>query len=195
MERFRGRADLALDDTGRRQAEAAAIRLKAEHVAAIYSSPLKRALQTAGIIAKQLNLSAQPWEGLIDIDFGSFQGISTEEASKKDSRLFTMWLEQPHLVHFPEGESLDIVRQRVLAAVDGLASKHVDQTVILVSHTVVCRVLMCAMLGLDNSHFWQVRQDVNAINIFELRDGAPLVILVNDTCHLKSLQDEPLEHH
>jgi len=75
----------------------------------------------------------------------------------------------------------------VLAAVEGLASKHVDQTVILVSHTVVCRVLMCAMLGLDNSHFWQVRQDVNAINIFELRDGAPLVVSVNDTCHLKNL--------
>jgi len=187
VERFRGRADLALDDTGRRQAEAAALRLKAEHAAAIYSSPLKRALQTADAIAKQLKLSVQPWEGLIDIDFGSFQGLSSEEASKKDSKLFTMWVEQPHLVHFPEGESLDIVRQRVLAAVDGLASKHVDQTVILVSHTVVCRVLMCAMLGLNNSHFWQVRQDVNAINIFELRDGAPLVISVNDTCHLKTL--------
>jgi hypothetical protein len=43
------------------------------------------------------------------------------------------------------------------------------------------------MLGLDNSHFWHVKQDVNAINIFELRDGAPLVTLVNDTCHLKGL--------
>jgi phosphoserine phosphatase len=187
VERFRGRADLALDDTGRRQAGATAIRLKSEHVAAIYSSPLKRALETAGIIAKQLNISVQSLEGLIDIDFGSWQGLSPEEAAQQNSQLFTMWLEQPHLVHFPEGESLDIVRQRVLAAVDGLASQHVDQTVILVSHTVVCRVLMCAMMGLDNSHFWQVRQDVNAINIFELRDGMPLVISVNDICHLKSL--------
>ena len=187
MERFRGRADLALDETGRRQAEAAALRLKGEQVAAIYSSPLRRALQTAEPIAKQLKLSVQPWEGLIDIDFGSFQGLSSEEAGKKDSKLFTMWVEKPHLVRFPKGESLEIVRQRVLAAVDELAAKHVDQTVILVSHTVVCRVLMCAMLGLDNSHFWQVRQDVNAINIFELRDGAPLVVSVNDTCHLKNL--------
>ena len=187
MERFRGRADLALDETGRRQAEAAALRLKGEQIAAIYSSPLKRALQTADAIAKQLTLSTQPLEGLIDIDFGSWQGLSSEEATGQDSRLFKMWLEKPHLVRFPEGESLDIERQRVLAAVDELASKHVDQTVILVSHTVVCRVLMCAMLGLDNSHFWQVRQDVNAINIFELRDGAPLVMSVNDTCHLKNL--------
>ena len=187
MERFRGRADLALDDTGRRQAEAAAVRLKSEHVTAICSSPLKRALETAGIIAKQLNISVQPLEGLIDIDFGSWQGLSPEEAAQQDSELYKKWLEHPHLVHFPKGESLDIVRQRVLAAVNELASQHVDQTVILVSHTVVCRVLMCAMLGLDNSHFWQVRQDVNAINIFELRDGVPLVISVNDTCHLRSL--------
>jgi broad specificity phosphatase PhoE len=187
VERFRGRADLALDDTGRRQAEAAAIRLKSEHVAAIYSSPLKRALETAGIIAKQLNISVQPLEGLIDIDFGSWQGLSPEEAAKQDGQLYTIWLERPHLVHFPKGESLDIVRQRVLAAVDELAARHKDQTVILVSHKVVCQVLMCAMLGLDNSHFWQVRQDVNGINIFELRDNAPLVMLVNDTCHLKTL--------
>ena len=91
------------------------------------------------------------------------------------------------MVGFPQGESLEIVRQRVLAAVDEVAARYKDQTVILVSHTVVCRVLMCAMMGLDNSHFWQVRQDVNAINIFELRDGVPLIISVNDICHLKSL--------
>jgi broad specificity phosphatase PhoE len=187
VERFRGRADLSLDETGRRQAEAAASSLKNQQVAAIYSSPLRRALQTAEAIAKQLKLLVQPLEGLIDLDLGSFQGLSAEEAREKDSKLLTMWLEQPHLVQFPQGESLDIVRQRVLGAVDELAAKHKEQTVILVSHKVVCHVLMCAMLGLDNSHFWQVRQDVNAINIFELRDGVPLIISVNDTCHLKSL--------
>ena len=187
MERFRGRANLALDDTGRRQAGAAAIRLKSEHAAAIYSSPLKRALETAGIIAQQLNISARPLEGLIDIDFGSWQGLSPEEAAQQDSQLYKKWLECPHLVLFPKGESLGIVRDRVLAAVNELAARHKDQTVILASHKVVCQVLMCAMLGLDNSHFWQVRQDVNAINTFELRDGVPLVISVNDICHLKSL--------
>lgn len=187
VERFRGRADLSLNETGVKQAEAAAASLRGQQVAAIYSSPLKRALQTADAIANQLKLPVQPLEGLIDIDFGSFQGLSAEEARKKDNQLLTMWLEKPHLVRFPNGESLDIVRRRVLAAVDELAAKHKDQTVILVSHKVVCQVLMCAMLGLDNSHFWRVRQDVTAINIFEIRDGAPLVILVNDTCHLKSL--------
>jgi len=176
-----------LDETGRRQAEAAASSLQNQQVAAIYSSPLRRALQTADAIAKQLKLTVQPLQGLIDIDFGSWQGLSAEEATGQDSQLFKMWLEKPHLVRFPNGERLEIVRQRVLAAVDEVAARYKDQTVILVSHTVVCRLLMCAMMGLDNSHFWQVRQDVNAINIFELRDGVPLIISVNDICHLKSL--------
>jgi broad specificity phosphatase PhoE len=187
VERFRGRADLSLDETGRRQAEAAALRLKGEQIAAIYSSPLKRTIETAGILARQLKLPVQPFEGLLDIDFGSWQGLSPEEASKQDSQLYKKWLEHPNEVRFPHGESLDIVRQRVVAGVEDVALKHEDQTVALVSHKVVCQVLMCAMIGLDNSHFWQVRQDVNAINIFELRDGSPLVMLVNDTCHLKNL--------
>ncbi len=187
VERFRGRADLSLNETGFKQAELAAAKLKSCQVAAIYSSPMKRALQTAEPIARSLNLPVQPLEGLIDIDFGSFQGLSAEEAAKVDKKLLDDWVERPHLANFPKGENLDIVRQRVLAAVAELEKKHRDQTVILVSHTVVCRVLLCAMLGLDNSHFWQVKQDVNAINIFELRDGAPLVTLVNDTCHLKGL--------
>jgi broad specificity phosphatase PhoE len=49
---------------------------------------------------------------------------------------------------------------------------------------VVCRVLLCSLLGLDNSHFWQVGQDVCAINAFEIREGVPTVTLINDTCHL-----------
>jgi broad specificity phosphatase PhoE len=187
VERFRGRADLSLDETGRRQAEAAALRLKGEKIAAIYSSPLKRTIETASILARQLKLPVQPFEGLLDIDFGSWQGLSPEEAAQQDSQLYKKWLEHPDEVSFPNGESLDIVRQRVVSGVEDVASKHNDQTVVLVSHKVVCQVLMCAMIGLDNSHFWQVRQDVNAINVFEFRDGAPLVMLVNDTCHLKNM--------
>ena len=187
VKRFRGRADISLDETGKRQAEAAGIRLKNENATAIYCSPLRRTLQTAEIIGKKLNLPAQMLDGLIDMDVGSWQGLTPEEAAQRDGELYKKWLEQPQEAHFPGGESLDVVRQRAVSGVEDVASKHKDQTVILVSHEAVCQVLVCAMLGLDNSHFWQVRQDVNAINIFELRDSSPLVTLVNDTCHLKNL--------
>jgi broad specificity phosphatase PhoE len=183
--RFRGRADLLLDETGLRQALAAARYLKDWPIAAVYSSPLKRTLETAAIIARQLKLPVASLEGLLDIDFGAWQGLLPDEAAKRDSGLFRLWLESPQKVRFPGGESLDDVRHRVLGAVEGLAADHRDQVVVLVSHMVVCKVLMCAMLGLDNASFWQVRQDVCALNSFQIIDGMPSVSVVNDTCHLR----------
>lgn len=187
MERFRGRADLALDDIGVRQAEAAAEVLSRFGVAALYSSPLRRALMTAQILASRLRLPVQPLDGLIDIDFGSWQGLSPKEASERDSDLYKKWLEHPREVRFPQGESLRDVRNRVTAVVADLMKEHSEQTVALVSHNVVCRVLICFVLGLDNSHYWQVAQDVGAINIFEVTDGKPVLSLLNDICHLKHL--------
>jgi voltage-gated potassium channel len=187
MERFRGRAELALDDTGIRQAEAAAERLSGWQIAAVYSSPLRRALMTAQVLASRLGLAVQPLDGLIDIDFGDWQGLSGKEAAAQDGYLYRQWLERPHEVRFPRGESLQDVRQRITAAIDSLVKNHGEQTVVLVSHNVVCRVLLCVVLGLDNSHFWQLGQDNSAVNVFEVSDGKTVLSLLNDTCHLKHL--------
>ena len=184
VERFRGRKDLLLDATGLRQALAAALRIKDWPVAAVYSSPLRRALETAKVIANQLDLPVEPLDGLIDLDFGDWQGLAAEEAAKQDGGLHKVWLERPDQVRFPGGEGLADVRDRVVAAVEDIAVKNPDRVVVLVSHNVVCRVLLCSLLGLDNSHFWQVGQDVCAINAFEIREGVPTVTLINDTCHL-----------
>lgn len=184
VERFRGRKDLLLDATGLRQALAAALRIKDWPVAAVYSSPLRRALETAKVIANQLDLPVEPLDGLIDLDFGDWQGLTAEEAAKRDGELYKLWLERPDQVRFPGGEGLADVRDRVVAAVEDIAVKNPDRVVVLVSHNVVCRVLLCSLLGLDNSHFWQVGQDVCAINAFEIREGVPTVTLINDTCHL-----------
>lgn len=189
MERFRGRVDLALTETGIKQAEAAAEKLSHRQVVAVYTSPLQRALVTAQIVASGLGLSAQPLDTLIDIDFGRWQGLSPQEVAERDGDLYRQWLDRPHDVRFPEGESLQEVRDRVTAAVADLAQKHSEREVALVSHNVVCRVLLCVVLGLDNSHFWQLGQDVAAINIFEVRDDRTELVLLNDTCHLTHLNN------
>lgn len=185
VERFRGRSDIALDEVGISQAEATAERLSSFPVTAIYTSPLRRALTTASILAARFGLEPRLLPGVIDIDYGSWQGLSPEEVAVKDPLLFSMWLETPHLVKFPNGESLSEVRERAASAVNGLLTTHIDKTVIIVSHKVVCQILILELLGLDNSYFWEIAQDVCAINLFEIRDGTPSVILLNDTCHLK----------
>jgi broad specificity phosphatase PhoE len=186
-ERFRGRSEIDLDELGVRQAEATAPRITQWEVAAVYSSPLKRAMSTAQILADSLNIEPCPIDGLIDIDYGAWQGLSLEEAQADDSRLYSLWLESPHLATFPEGEALDQVRSRAVAAVDSILSSHPEQPVVLVSHKVVCKVLMCSFLGLELSQFWQVEQHTCAINEVEIGVPSPVVKLLNDTCHLRDM--------
>ena len=187
-ERFRGRAEVELDDKGIKQAGATAARLAQWEVAAIYSSPLKRALGTANILAEPLKLQVQPMEGLIDIDYGRWQGLSLKEAAEDDSKLYELWLKSPHLVTFPQGESLEQVQKRVVSAVESLVPQHPGQSIVLVSHKVVCKVLFCSLLGLDTSHFWQLQQDPCAINLVEADENTVAIASLNDNCHLKELK-------
>lgn len=186
-ERFRGRADLPLDDFGLRQAEAAAAKLAGSEAIAVYSSPLQRTMMTAGPVAERLGVSVQPMEELIDIDYGDWQGLSPEEALARDAELYHRWIDTPQAATFPGGEGLRDVRERVEAAIGRVRDEHEGKTVILVSHVVVCRVFICVVLGLDDSHFWQIGQDVNAINTIGMREGRLILNSLNDTCHLKGL--------
>jgi broad specificity phosphatase PhoE len=187
VERFRGRADIEMDNVGIKQAEAAAARIADWQVSAVYSSPLRRALTTAEILAHPFGLEVKPLPGIIDIDYGEWQGLSPEEATAKNDSLYSKWLANPREMKFPGGESLDMVRERAISAVDVLITRHPKETVVLVSHKVVCHILILSFLGLDNSHFWQITQDVCAINLFEVRGGIPSALSLNDNCHLKEL--------
>jgi len=187
VERFRGRADIQLDEVGIRQAEAAAARIAEWQVSAIYSSPLNRALSTAEILARPFSLEVKLLPGIIDIDYGEWRGLSPEEATAKYGDLYSTWLNSPHQVKFPAGESLAEVRERAASAVGDLIAQHPKETIVLVSHKVVCQILILSLLGLDNSHFWEITQDVCAVNLFEVRGGVSSALSLNDTCHLKSL--------
>jgi broad specificity phosphatase PhoE len=186
-ERFRGRADINLDDTGIRQAELTARRITSWPVKVIYSSPLKRALRTAEILASPFKLKVKPLANLIDLDFGQWQGLSHKEAASLYPELYQMWFERPHEIRFPEGESLEDVRRRVAELPQLLLSRHGEDIVVLVSHKMVCKVIILSILGVDNSHFWQIEQHTSSINLIEEREVKFRVMLINDTCHLKKI--------
>jgi broad specificity phosphatase PhoE len=183
-ERFRGQIDLPLNDVGLAQAQALAERLAHEPIAAAYSSPLQRALQTAQPIAERLRLSVQPHPGLLDINYGAWQGHSSAEVAARWPELHRQWREEPERLHLPDGESFDIVRERALAAVQDICARHPGEIVLLVAHQVVNKVLVCAMLGLSNAHYWRVRQDNGCLDVFTCQDSVFTAINVNDTCHL-----------
>ena len=185
--RFRGRVDIELDEMGVRQAEATAERLAGCEATAVFSSPLKRAMMTAEPVARRLGLEVAPLEGINDMDFGSWEGRSVDEVRKRDEELFDQWRRSPDVIRIPGGETLDEVRQRVAAALDELSGRYENDTVVLVTHRVVCKVLLCYLLGLDDSHFWRIAQDTAAVNCFYMGGGSSTVSLVNDTCHLRHL--------
>ena len=187
---FRGRADIELNKTGVKQAELLATYLSKIKVAAIYSSPLKRALTTAEIIAGYHDTSVAIAHGLIDFNYGQWQGLSHHEVKNTYHELYQAWVSHPDRVKIPAGESLDDVRQRAKDVVTGITSRDTG-TVILVSHRVVNKVLICALLGLDNSHFWNIRQDTCGITIFSYEDGRFTLTRHNDTSYLEPLHKAP----
>ena len=190
-ERFRGRLGVELNERGLEQAALLAAYLSGQKIEALYSSPLRRALQTAEIIAQRCKLEAKVVSGLIDLDFGQWEGLSHQEVREKDSELYLLWENHPEQIRMPDGESLGDVRERALAVVDDVVSKH-GGTVVLVSHRVVNKVLICALLGLDNSHFWSIQQDACGTTNFTYQQGRFILTKHNDTSYLKPLHTAKL---
>jgi len=186
---FRGRADVELNETGIKQAELLAKHLTDERIVALYSSPLKRALRTAELVVIPHHIDVTPAPESIDFDYGEWQGLSHDTVKEKYKTLYTQWLNNPHLVKVPKGENLDDVGERVTSLVDRIITKH-EGTVALVSHRVVGKVLICALLGLDNSHFWNIRLDTCGITTFVYEDKKFILEKHNDTSFLKPI-DRP----
>jgi broad specificity phosphatase PhoE len=189
---YRGRTDVDLDEVGIKQAELLGKYLNKWELEAIYSSPLKRALDTANIIARYQKVSVHVAEGLIDFDYGEWQSLPEQEAKRLYPTLHNEWHNNPHKVTMPSGESLEDVRKRAIEVVNDVLSK-CQGSVVLVSHRVVNKVLICSLLGLDNSHFWNIKQDVGGITIFNYVEGRFVLTRHNDTSHLKELQKSILD--
>lgn len=179
---YRGRADVPLSDTGKRQAELLGRRLQHEGVTALRTSPLTRAAETAAAIGRRTGVAVEVDSDLNDLDCGEWEGLSDREVKEKYPDLRQRWLSEPHLVRLPGGESLDDVSARVqrvlVAALSELG------VVVLVSHRVVHKVAICTLLGLDNSHFWDVRLDVAGITEFECSTRRRVLVRRNDVSHL-----------
>jgi broad specificity phosphatase PhoE len=185
VERFRGHADVPLNETGLAQAEATGKRIAAEwKPMVVYSSPLTRAVRTAEAIAGHFDLPVQVHPELIDIDYGRWQGLTPDEVREQWPELLDDWYNKPASVQIPGGETLEQLRSRAHAVIDELAASHRDQTIVVVGHTVINRIILLSVLGLSNDRFWRLCQDTCAVNCFEAEGGDFTLVSLNDTCHL-----------
>lgn len=189
---FRGRADVELNGTGLRQADLLGEYLSGEKIDFIYSSPLKRAVQTAEAVARPHALEVDVVQDLIDIDFGEWQGLSLREVEEKYPELYRDWRDTPEQVRVPGGESLEDVRRRAVPFVEDAVMRCGEGKIAFISHRVVNKVLICMLLGLGNAHFWNVRLDTGGITRFICGDGRVVLTGHNDTSYLNTIRGTPL---
>lgn len=183
-ERIRGLADIALNANGIKQAKLLAQYLGSRKIEAVYSSPLQRAWKTARMIARYHQLEVVTAPALIDINYGEWQGLSPEEIRERQPELYATWLAHPQRLRIPGGERLGQVRKRTMVLVQEVVATHAG-TIVLVSHRAVNQVLICALLGLDNSHFWNIKQDLCGTTTFTYAHGRFVLTEHNNTAYLK----------
>ncbi len=181
--RFSGRNDLALDDVGRRQAEALAARSYGE-VAAVVSSPLRRAVQTAEAIAAPLGLAVETLDDLAETDFGAWEGLTFAQVRAKDPDVLDAWLASPDEAP-PGGESFTAVGRRVRRGREKVLAAHPEAAVVVVTHVTPIKALIRFALDAPPSAMFRLHLDTASVSIVDYYgDGNPSVRLVNDTGHL-----------
>jgi len=186
---FRGTSDVPLNGSGQEEARLTAKALGTRPISAVYTSPLVRASETAAGIAGIRGLEVRTLEGLTDLCFGEWQGVSHRAVMERYPELYRRWLEEPHRITFPGGDSLRTLQSRAVKAVKQTVLSHPEDTIVMVSHRVVNRVLICGLVGIDLSHFWQIGQDTAAINLLTWSKGRFVLACLNDTCHLRGVDD------
>ena len=189
--RFNGSSDVALTPHGEQQAHLLADALAPLAPVAIYSSPLIRARATAEAIAGVAHLTVDILPELREQSYGAWERLTAAEARQRDPKRFAAWA-SGHRIAPPAGETLSVVRQRILVCVDALVARHPNQTVVLVAHVGPIKALLCSALGLPLSgarRLWLDPASYSVVDWSLASDGRQrsLVRAVNVVSHLAGL--------
>jgi probable phosphoglycerate mutase len=185
--RYSGRVDPELNDKGIDQARALARRLAALRgdKPAVVSSPLKRTLATATAIADALDAEVSTDDGLLETDFGQWEGRTFAEVKQHWKVERKAWRTDSSVAP-PGGESVNQVARRVRAARDRLLAAYPGRTVVVVSHVTPIKLLLCAALNAPSSSVFRMHLDTASVSTVDwYPDRVPLVRLFNDTAHLR----------
>ncbi len=171
-----------LNAEGQAQAAALAERLATVDLAAIYASPMERAVETAQPLAERHGLTVQIHPGLHESDPGRWAGEPIEALRRRP--LWRRLERYPSGTHFPGGESGWQVQQRMVAAVDGIAAAQPERTVAVFSHADPIKIALAYYLGMPLDLFRRLSIAPASLTILELGESTPRLVCLNDTSHL-----------
>jgi broad specificity phosphatase PhoE len=178
------RSDTRLSQKGLGQADRVAAALQRERMDAIYSSPLKRASETAQIIAEACKLPFQVVNDLREIDAGDLDGLFERELTGTYETAWRELRQGNASTPLPGGESLQDLQKRTSWAIDRMLERHIDGTVLVVAHLLANLVIVCEALGIDLGQIGRLRQAPASITVLEMTTQGNSLLLFNDTCHL-----------
>ncbi|MEK6665630.1 MAG: histidine phosphatase family protein [candidate division NC10 bacterium] len=183
--RFQGRTDVGLSNAGLAQAAALARAVARRRVGAVYSSPLRRARETAEIVAKERGLTVTLVDDLRELSLGAWEGRTVDDVLALEADAYRNWRERPYDCPPPEGEHIADVARRVLPVMELIVSSHADgQEALVVSHGGVISVYLCHLLGLSPNALWQLAIGNASLSVVD----PPRVLTLNDTAHLEGLR-------
>lgn len=183
--RFAGRGDIPLTKEGARQAARAARSLARAKVDIIVTSPLQRARRTAEAVAEATGAALVVDDGLVEADFGSWEGLTFAEAGRQWPDELAAWLASPDATP-PGGESFAMVALRVLDALDRLLDAYRHQSAVVVSHVTPIKTLVCRALLAPPEAMFRMNLDVASVSRIDCFDnGTALLRSLNDTAHLQ----------
>ncbi len=181
-----------LNEEGRRQAQALSERLGDLPIAAIYSSPLERTVETAQAIAAPRNLLVRLIEGLGEVRYGEWQGAELKELYKHE--LWPGVQFYPSGTRFPNGETLGEVQMRAITTIDTLRAQHPKEIIAIVSHADLIRLVVAYYIGIHVDLFQRLVIHPAALTALAFDRMGPRLVAFNDTGsleHLRPRAEEP----
>lgn len=176
--------DEPLAPIGRDQAARAAEALAARPIAAVYSSPLQRAMETGGAIAERHGVTVTPVDALREVNVGEWEGSNWPEIERKFPERYRAFREDPGKNGYPGGETLQQLLDRVTASLESLMAEHPGGEIAVTAHSVVNRVYVSSLLGISLARGYFIPQANCCVNVIRYRDGKAKLVTFNAIAHL-----------
>lgn len=183
-----GHGNSSLTEKGINQAKKLAQSMIKYPIDYIYSSDLGRAVETAEIISDKFNLEVIKTPALREMGFGVWEGLLIKEIQENYKDIYDTWRNNPHLAEIPNGETLQIIKDRTDNFLKEINDKYDGKHIVLVTHSVTARVILLSVLNSGMENIYRINQGNTALNIIEFREYGPVIIKMNDTSHIKSNQ-------
>ena len=183
-ERCQGWTDISLTEKGREQAERLARALEKRPIAAVSSSPLARAFDTASAIARLHRLPVTKERAFMELDHGELEGMDFQTLRESFPRVLDEWARDPGSAAIPGGETLQTVQTRAWKALCAAKDGMDDGELVVVSHNITLKTIVCKVLGMDFGLIHRFQLDVASVNVLEWDDRGRRIACLNDCCHL-----------